>query len=550
MTFVLRKNMNIGAFSAEEDQRFLEECFIETDDIQILEDQDISTCIALGRTGSGKSALLLEVERRHENVIRIDPESLSLNFISNSNIIRVFEELGIKLDVFYQLLWRHIFTIELIKSKQEIHDSRQAKTWISTLFQRFNEDQRKVKALEYLFEFGNSFWADTEARVREVVRNIEQRFSDESGVDFSAGFMKYSDGQTFETANGVRITQDVIHKAQNVVNKVQIQELENVINVLAEDIFDDRYEVYYLIIDDLDKDWAHDDIRFKLIRALIETIKKFRKITNLKILISMRADLLQTVITKTSAVGFQREKYEDLFHSIQWDDQQLRDLAEKRINHLFKDQYTSKKVGLHDILANKVGQQEAFQYILDRTLNRPRDVISYLNECLKIGSGKSKISNKVVRDAELHYSRNRLESLTDEWREVYGNMEVAIRGLKKFGARFSVAMLDEDALGDFCLHIMDGQEDDMKARCFYHECVAYASNSLSADGLRDKLLTVFYNTASIGIKPNTTSRYEWSYKDNPVLDLHRLDESSKIVIHPMLYKALGVYADPKTIDQG
>lgn len=50
----------------------------------------------------------------------------------------------------------------------------------------FNQNEKKKRALEYLFNFGNSFWSDTEHRVREVVHNIEKNFEDQIGFSLSA----------------------------------------------------------------------------------------------------------------------------------------------------------------------------------------------------------------------------------------------------------------------------------------------------------------------------------------------------------------------------
>ena len=72
------------------------------------------------------------------------------------------------------------------------------------------------------------------------------------------------------------------------MNGVQIQELNAVMDFLADDVFDDQSVSYYIVIDDLDTGWVHDDLRFKLVRALIETLKKFRRITNLKIVIGLQ----------------------------------------------------------------------------------------------------------------------------------------------------------------------------------------------------------------------------------------------------------------------
>ena len=127
MAIVIRSGMSLGATSAEDDDAYLSNCFVETPEVEALLDVRSPKSVVVGRTGSGKSALLKHLEDHSANVIRIDPESLALNFISNSNIIQVFEKLEIKLDVFYQLLWRHVLSVELIKTKKACMTSKEPK---------------------------------------------------------------------------------------------------------------------------------------------------------------------------------------------------------------------------------------------------------------------------------------------------------------------------------------------------------------------------------------------------------------------------------------
>jgi hypothetical protein len=118
--FVFRNNQNIGAAQAELDSKFLDECFVDNGDLDILLSTPDPRRIIAGRTGSGKSALLSRIEESEENVIRIKPESLALTYISNSNVINFFTEVGVKMDIFYRLLWRHIFVVEVLKARFNI----------------------------------------------------------------------------------------------------------------------------------------------------------------------------------------------------------------------------------------------------------------------------------------------------------------------------------------------------------------------------------------------------------------------------------------------
>lgn len=128
--FIFRSNQIIGAAAAEQDGAFLSQCFIDTGDLAILCDCEDPRRILVGRTGAGKSALISRLAELDDRVIQIQPESLSLAYIANSNILRFFTEAGVKLDIFYRLLWRHILCVEILKKRFHI-DSEDRKKSVS-----------------------------------------------------------------------------------------------------------------------------------------------------------------------------------------------------------------------------------------------------------------------------------------------------------------------------------------------------------------------------------------------------------------------------------
>lgn len=100
ISFRFRKNDNIGSADAESDEQFLRECFVDTGDLEVLRDLNRGQRIIVGRTGSGKSALIRTLAAREDHVIELKPEELALNFLGNSAVLRFFEEAGTHLDVF------------------------------------------------------------------------------------------------------------------------------------------------------------------------------------------------------------------------------------------------------------------------------------------------------------------------------------------------------------------------------------------------------------------------------------------------------------------
>jgi len=99
--FVFKRNDRIGAAAAEDDFDYLSECFIDTGDLEVVKDLKDIRQIIVGRTGAGKSALITMLENElNEHVIRIYPENLALTYVSNSTIIKYFEDIGVNLDPF------------------------------------------------------------------------------------------------------------------------------------------------------------------------------------------------------------------------------------------------------------------------------------------------------------------------------------------------------------------------------------------------------------------------------------------------------------------
>ncbi|PQO30024.1 ATPase [Blastopirellula marina] len=344
--FRFKKNATIGAPAAEEDAFFLEKCFVDTGDLEVLRDCENPKRLIIGRTGAGKTALLMRLQETEEHVITVSPFNLSVEFVSNSNVIRFFSELGVKLDLFYKLLWRHVFTVEILREKYAIHSRADQQRFWQSLPDIFKRDKRKKEALDYLKKHGESFFKETEERVKEATRKTESDLrASISGVlpniDFSVGSArKLSDEQKVE----------VCHRGQEVVNQVKVRDLNEMFNLLTEGILTDKQQKFYVVIDGLDEHWIDDSIRFHLIRALIDTIREFQKVRTVKIVACLRTDLIERVFRYTRASGLQEEKMKGLYLHLHWTREELIQLVNQRVQYLVRDAFTNSEVTCLDIL--------------------------------------------------------------------------------------------------------------------------------------------------------------------------------------------------------
>lgn len=537
--FVFRKHMNIGEVDAENDRAFLTDCFIDNGDLEVLEDTSSTPAIVLGRTGAGKSALLDELVARQERVIRIEPESLALKYVSNSSVLKFFEEVGVNLDIFYNVLWQHTFAVELIKNKYSIDSQTAKSSFFSTMMLLISGDKKKQEALEYLENWETKFWVTTEERIKEFTEKIEKDLSltikaKIPNVELtSGGSLKLTDEQKIE----------VIHLGKQVVNGVQLEKLSKIIQLLSDNVFTDDQQKTYLVIDRLDENWVEDSLRYKLIKALIETIKKFKKVENIKIVFTLRVDLLNRVIEKTRDAGFQREKYESLFLRVEWKRDQLKKLLDLRINRLLKNRYTKDDVYFDDVFPNTIEKSQASDYILERTLLRPRDAIIFVNECLIEAQGKTQISGDIIKAAEKTYSSNRLESLTYEWSVEHPLLSKYMEFLYHKNQNFKVSTITNDEMENLMLKIQGEnlpEKDILVLLSEKYLSSSYPESEKIVKDFKNNLLYILYKIGIVGIKVDGPSSVKWIHDRTQDLTAERIEQISVIYVHKMLHRALAI----------
>lgn len=536
---VLRKNSYIGSADAEMDDEYLSTCFLETEDVEALLDTTNPKRIVVGRTGAGKTALLKRIDAKAKNTLFLSPEDFSFKYLADSSVLNFFEAAGVNLNIFYLLLWRHIVCVELIKKKYNICNEDKMKLFLNNLGARLSGNSAKRKAFEYIEEWGDKFWETTEVRIKEITRKLE----DDLSAKLTVGGKILSLGAEGVSKLDEEQRLEVLNVGKDVVNKIQIKKLTDVINLLDEEIFDDDKEKFYILIDKLDEDWADNSLRYKIIKALIDTIKKFQRVRNVKIITCLREDLLYRVLRETQDSGFQEEKIEPLYLRLNWNEDELEKILNLRVEQLFKRKYNQAKITINHILPT--GQRDkktAIGYILSRTFMRPREAILFVNFCLEQAVGKTSLSYKGIADAEMQYSRKRLRSLCDEWVVDYPLLYIYVNILHALGSPFSfkdliqLTVLD-DVLLDAACRDEKKCEDDIICRI----SKPYLDGS-DRDGrhLLKEMVCAFYQVGVIGAKLANNYPVEWSYNSAPLLLAEQIKEDTQLHIHPTFWCALGI----------
>jgi hypothetical protein len=532
--FRFRRLDNIGVADAEDDQAFLANCFVDTGVVDSLRNCSDPRRIVLGRTGSGKTALLLRLTETTETVIQVRPESLALAYISNSTILNFLMQLNVNLDVFFKLLWRHVFTVEIIKAHFHIDDEASKNSFIEWVKNHFR-DKKHRQALDYLENWGKSFWEETDYRIREVTTKLETDVKAAIGANIPpVNLSAETVGKLSEEQK-----QEITTRAQRVVNEVQIRQLSDVIDLLAE-ILTDPKRRYYAVIDRLDENWIEDKLRYRLIRALIETARDFRKVQHAKIIIALRFDLIDRVFRLTRDSGFQEEKYESLFLDIDWTKEQLLQVLDSRIDHLVKQRYTKQRVTYKDLLPKASKNTTPIDFILERTMMRPRDVILFFNRCIAQAIDSPRVSIQMLKEAEGQYSRARLRALADEWHDDYPNLIRFADILKNRKAVFGLDELTKEDCENFCLEfLIEGSKfsDDLSNAAYnlYDNGTAYAD-------FRRAIIRIFYRVGLVGLKLERFESVSWSFSGHRNVSSAEIQPEVRVSIHPFAWRTLGIQA--------
>ena len=142
------------------------------------------------------------------------------------------------------------------------------------------------------------------------------------------------------------------------------------------------------------------------------------------------------------------------------------ELVNRRVNKLFKSRYTTEDVSIKDILPDKVGKQPLEQFVCDRTMMRPRDILAYFNMAFAKCGGSSAVSQRDLRSVELEFSADRRRALVDEWRWFYPYIDTLIGflGNRKLAAEFRLGSIELDVIADLVLTLhtkFDAQSDDL-----------------------------------------------------------------------------------------
>lgn len=531
----LKPGVTIGQPAAEDDRQYLESAFVNHPAITALKDAKSHQSILLGRTGAGKSAILWHIENSEKNVSRVEPKDIAFQYVGNSAIIQQVTELGVDLHTLYEYLWTHVLALHVTREFVGVDGSSGLGSIISTIKETVWGNPKRQMAVKYLNDHANDFWLSVEQVSTEITDAMTSKLATEAGLSSEVFRAKVEGGADWKEEQR-RLFK---HRAQDVVSGLQIRELKETVNALA-DCLDERRS-YYILIDDLDREWAGSEaVQYALIRALIESLKTFRRIPGLKIIVAMREDLFEAVLRTTSDKHFQAEKLEGSIKRLRWSDALLSSVVEQRIQQLYRFEYTKQQVSISDVLPPSVAQLALRQYLIKHTLRRPRDIIAFVNTVLAQNEGVTlPLPARAITKAEPMHSGARLRALEDEWRSCHPLIRTYLGSLQGVSGHTAIGSLDEDKLFTLVFEVDELKRnlvDEVERRAL----VVYDRNKeLSFKRLARALVACLYKVGAVGLKLDASKPFMFCHDHRATVEDAELADDMRFVVHDMLASALG-----------
>ena len=194
----------------------------------------------------------------------------------------------------------------------------------------------------------------------------------------------------------------------------------------------DGKESILILIDNLDKGWptrgaSSEDVL--ILRTLLEATRKLQRQfdnrgTPFHCLVFIRNDIYEHLIEETP------DKGKDTAIVLDYDDPEFfKQMVLQRIRSNVSISGEFDQVWA-TIFPTHVGTYDAFRYIIDRTLMRPRDLLNFLHRAVEvaINRGHDRVAQDDILKAESVYSEDILKSISFEIRDVFPSVRDPLYG--------------------------------------------------------------------------------------------------------------------------
>lgn len=390
------QSLDLGATSAENEMRTLMYYYLRTD--QYLKALRGDAKIVIGRKGTGKSAIFLQIRDQERNkngqiVLDLKPDGYKL-IKFKERILSFLEEGSFQHTI--MAFWEYVLLLEICFKILEKDKEKHVR------------DDSLIEPYRRLSELYHAENYSTEGDFSERMGTLIERIAS----DFRS---KYG-----ESNESIRLS------APQITELLYCHDVKKLITHLKQYLI--HKEGCWLLFDNLDKGWPtsglqHEDLL--IIRALIDATQKIEKHFDksniiVNTILFLRNDVYELLVQETSDKGKEANVLLD------WSEPDLlRELLRLRIcsnfdgNEQFKDMWSR-------ICVSHYKGEESSQYLITNSLMRPRFLLNLINQCkgFAINLNHSKIEEEDITKGLSAYSTDLITDIGYEINDIEGGDDI------------------------------------------------------------------------------------------------------------------------------
>ncbi len=394
----LLEEIDLGSSAAENEFRSLPNYYFKTDQYnRVLRGEARIVC---GRKGSGKTALFAQNrnklrENKKNIVIDLKPESYEL--IKFKETITACMQEGTYNHTLVAF-WEYVLLLEIcykiLEKDQSIYYRNPD---IADLYQQLVNIYQNG---EYTAE--GDFSERLAYIINLIIQQVQVKFGDKKNVRLSSA----------------EVTEIIYRHNIGEIKKILKQYLKYKDSV-------------WILFDNIDKGWNTDGLCKEdliIVRTLLDASRKIeQQLSNndidCKTVIFLRNDVYELLIDYTPDRGKEARVI------IDWvDPTALAEIIKRRLNYSISEEECDFQTLWDTICVKLVKGEDSFQYIIDRTLMRPRALIDCIKNCIgvAINRGHEKIQENDILDGVKQFSYDIIQEISREIRDILPKVKDAL----------------------------------------------------------------------------------------------------------------------------
>jgi hypothetical protein len=198
-----------------------------------------------------------------------------------------------------------------------------------------------------------------------------------------------------------------------------LEEIQNLVPDLIKVLEKTKVKV---LIDELDKGWDNSEDSRYFVAGLFQAAQKMNSISNnLRVYVSIRQELFDNI----PQIYDDAQKIREDIEVIRWSEDELLEFINLRILNSFpqtKDMSSSDRWNLIFSEVLNYRNTKSYNYIIDRTQLRPRELLQFCKLCVENHNTQETINYSSITSAEMDYSEQKIKDLASEYRFQYPHL--------------------------------------------------------------------------------------------------------------------------------